>query len=273
MAVGAAGSASGPGEGPRSDDPSPREFVFERVRRLHREGHSFRGIAAALGLHYRTVERYTRSDACPDWCPGRRRPSSLDRFESYLRRRLEEGCRNRRQLRDELVAMGHRGGRTAVRDFVRRLEVEMGLTTDPAPLAVPRPEAAIPSARGLAVAVIIRPDDRTEDDRRRLEALCSGDAAIREAVGLAEGFASLVRGRSKCGLADWLARAEGSSVAGLKSFAGGLRQDEAAVRAGIGLEWSNGPVEGHVNRVKAIKRTMYGRAKFDLLRARILHAG
>ncbi len=149
----------------------------------------------------------------------------------------------------------------------------MGPEAGPAPLAAPRPEAVFPTARGLAVAVVIRPGDRNEGDRRQLEAPCSGDAAIREAMELAEGFAALVRGRSSGGLADRLARAEGSSVAGLRSFTSGIRQDEAAVRAGIGLEWSNGPVEAHVNRVKAIKLTIHGQAKSDRLRARVLHAG
>ena len=58
----------------------------------------------------------------------------------------------------------------------------------------------------------------------------------------------------------------------MRSFARGLRQDEAAVRAALTLDWSNGPVEGRVNRLKSIKRSMYGRARFDLLRARVLHA-
>jgi transposase len=110
------GADSGPSEGPRSDGQRRRQAVFEQVRQLHREGQSLRGIAAVLGLHYRTVERYARSDACADWCPGRRRASALDRFEGHIRRRLSEGCRNRRRLRDELTAMGYRGGRTAVRD-------------------------------------------------------------------------------------------------------------------------------------------------------------
>ncbi|HEY2155246.1 MAG TPA: transposase, partial [Isosphaeraceae bacterium] len=73
--------------------------------------------------------------------------------------------------------------------------------------------------------------------------------------------------------AGWLSGAEGSSAAGTRPFALRLRRDEAAVRAGLTSEWSNGPVEGHVNRLKLVKRSMYGRAGFDLLRARVLNAG
>jgi transposase len=74
-------------------------------------------------------------------------------------------------------------------------------------------------------------------------------------------------------LAEWLAKAEGSPCAELRSFAAGLRSDEAAVAAALTEPWSNGPVEGHVNRLKAIKRQMYGRAGLPLLRARVRRAG
>ncbi len=239
---------------------------------MHGEGHSLRGIAAALGLHYRTVERYVRSDACPDWCQGRRGPSALDRFEAYIRRRLSEGCRKRCQIRRELEALGYHGGKTAVRDYVRRLEDEMGMPSSTAPPAPP-PRVEVPSARRLAVSVVSRPADRSAEDRGHLEALGTGDATIWSAIELAEQFAALIRGRDPRGLADWLTRAESSSAAGLRSFARRLRQDEAAVRAGLTVEWSNGPVEGHVNRLKFVKRAMYGRACFELLRARVLQAG
>jgi transposase len=97
--------------------------------------------------------------------------------------------------------------------------------------------------------------------------------AIGEALELAEGFASLVRCRRPTGLVGWLERAEGGAVAELRSFASRLRQDEAAVRAGLELEWRNGQTEGQVNRLKLVKRSMYGRAGFNLLRARVLSAG
>lgn len=72
-------------------------------------------------------------------------------------------------------------------------------------------------------------------------------------------------------LDPWLADAQAGAVSQLKTFAAGLRKDYGAVRAALELEWSNGPVEGHVNRLKVIKRDMYGRAQFDLLRLRVLH--
>ena len=171
----------------------------------------------------------------------------------------------------ELQGMGYRGGKTALRVYVRRVEAESGPPRPRRPPAL-APRIDVPSARGLAVSVVRRPDGRSAEDRRWLEMLGEDGGEVGEAIGLAGKFAALIRGRVPGELTDWLVRAEGSSVAGLRSFARGLRQDEAAVRAGVTVEWSNGPVEGQVNRLKVIKRSMYGRARFDLLKARVLHA-
>ena len=82
-------------------------------------------------------------------------------------------------------------------------------------------------------------------------------------------FSDLLHQDDPAGLTPWL---EATAAAELGGFVTGLRQDEAAVRAAIAEPWSNGQVEGQVNRLKLIKRSMYGRAKFDLLRQRVLHA-
>ena len=95
---------------------------------------------------------------------------------------------------------------------------------------------------------------------------------MREGLNLAAEFAALVRKAGKTSFADWLAAVEKSGCGELRSFAAGLRQDEAAVSAALTEAWSNGPVEGQVNRLKTIKRQMYGRAGFALLRARVRRA-
>ena len=92
---------------------------------------------------------------------------------------------------------------------------------------------------------------------------------LAEPLRLAEEFAAMTRGLSRAPLPEWLGRAERCECGAMRSFAGSLRADEAAVAAGLGTRWSNGPVEGQVNRLKTIKRQMYGRAGFRLLRARV----
>jgi transposase len=92
------------------------------------------------------------------------------------------------------------------------------------------------------------------------------------ALDLADEFADLLRKRSSGTLSDWLVRGEASSSPEIRRYAEGIRQDESAVLAAVTQRWSNGPVEGHINRLKMIKRQMYGRAGFVLLRARVVHA-
>ena len=96
--------------------------------------------------------------------------------------------------------------------------------------------------------------------------------ALQGALDLAESFAAMVRQQTTAFLSDWLAQAEQSGCGEFVGFAAALRQDEAAVRAALTTRWSNGPVEGQVNRLKAIKRQMYGRAGLPLLRARVVNA-
>jgi transposase len=140
--------------------------------------------------------------------------------------------------------------------------------------ALPPPAApAPPSARQLSFALIRREEKRTEEQQRQVKRLQAGSAELREGLELAASFAALVRKLATGSLGDWLAKAEGAGFPEMRSFAASLRQDEAAVAAALTETWSNGPVEGHVNRLKLIKRTMYGRAGWQLLRARVRRAG
>ena len=103
-------------------------------------------------------------------------------------------------------------------------------------------------------------------------ALLDEHPAIREAQQLAADFGALVRAKDRPALASWFDRAETSALPEIRSFATGLRRDQAAVEAAITSVWSNGQTEGQINRLKALKRQMFGRAKLDLLRKRFLHA-
>lgn len=103
-----------------------------------------------------------------------------------------------------------------------------------------------------------------------LEAIFEQAPVLKEASELAKRFVSLFTHRSLDDLTDWLESAMQSCCGEMRSFAQGIKQDLAAVRNAISLSWSNGQTEGQVNRLKMVKRQMYGRAKFDLLRARVL---
>jgi transposase len=111
-----------------------------------------------------------------------------------------------------------------------------------------------------------------DDDQAFVERLCQSSPAVQRAYPLAQEFIRIVRERHVDALEGWLTRASQSGIADLVRFAAGLRQDQAAVAAALTLPFSNGQVEGQVNRLKFIKRSGYGRAKFDLLRHRVLAA-
>jgi transposase len=249
---------------------SQRVERFEQVRQMHQEAQSVRHIAHVLGMSRETVRRYLREEQCPDWQPGRARPVRLHGFRELLDRRLRDGCRNAAQLHRELTSQGHTISYHAVRRFVRRRLLSLGQprSADRVPEVVPR----LPSARQLAFAWVRRPEDRDAEENAQLEAVCGVGEELRAGLALADEFAAMTRKILSQPLAAWLEKAEQSVCPEMQGFARSLRQDEAAVAAGLSERWSNGPVEGHVNRLKAIKRQMYGRAGFALLRARVLHA-
>jgi transposase len=265
------------------DLPTPRQQVrqakrqrrvdrYEHVRALHRQGKSARGIARELEMSVRTVLRYLREGRCPDWQPGRARPTRLDCFRGYVDRRLGEGCHNAAQLHRELADLGCRAASSSVRRFVSRCLAAAGRRRQRVNAATP-PAPKPPSAKVLSFEFLRRAADRKAEEQARVEALGRVDAELTEALDLAATFAAMARREAALPLAEWLARAAQASCPEMRRFAEGLRQDEAAVAAALTEEWSNGPVEGQVNRLKLIKRQMYGRAGWELLRARVRKAG
>jgi len=107
-------------------------------------------------------------------------------------------------------------------------------------------------------------------EREQLNKLLQSEAKLAEGYDLIQSFNQLIRTRRDKELSEWLEKVEKSGLEPLKSFGRGVKRDEAAVRAGLTLRWNQGAVEGSVNRLKLVKRSMFGRANFDLLRARVL---
>ena len=129
-----------------------------------------------------------------------------------------------------------------------------------------------PSAREVALLFLRRPADRTAEQEAYLAYLLQGDADIAAAYAVTQDFATRLRQREGARLDVWIEAAAQSGIDDLKRFALGLRDDYAAVQAGLTLEYSNGQVEGQVTRLKLVRRGMYGRGHFDLLQRRVLSA-
>jgi transposase len=119
--------------------------------------------------------------------------------------------------------------------------------------------------------MLLRPEKLKDEEQKVVELLCRLSPEIKRAQELSLDFMGLVRERRVDELREWLVKASSSGIAEFRRFARGRTSDLSAVRAALSYEWSQGQVEGQVHRLKMIKRQMYGRAKLDLLRARVLH--
>jgi transposase len=257
-----------PREQARQTKRDRRVELHRRVRALREQGLSLRQIARTTGASVKAVIRYIRQDRCPDWHPGRRSPTQLDGSAAFIGEWLADGGRNTAELYRLLNGRGCRASYDAVRRFVNRT---LGSTGRPGPRVgqTKPPAAPHPSARKLSFVFIRRPEDRKPTEQVQVTRLQTRSPALGATLDLAAEFAGMVRKRCSTALSDWLVKAELCPDAEFRLFAASLRQDEAAVGAALTTPWSNGPVEGQVNRLKFIKRAGYGRAGFPLLRARV----
>lgn len=242
---------------------------YQEIKQFYAEGLSQRAIAHKLKLDRRTVRRYILADALPQRASRAIEPNVLTPFYGFLTQRWNEGCRNVAQLWREIRGRGYTGPRVRVYRWSLKQHAQ---SSEASNVATKTKNDSMPvlSARRASWLVVRVPSELKDDEKPLLENLLELCAPVKTAYDLAQDFGAMVRERKSGELTDWICRAKASGVAELKNFATGLERDYDAVKAGLSLAWSNGPTEGHVNRLKLIKRQMYGRANFDLLRRRVL---
>ena len=255
-----------------------RVALFEKVWTLRQQAWSGQAIAQHLGIGKATVFRYLQSPIFPErkGRSDRGKRSLLRGYKDYLVQRWNEGCQEALGLFHEIQSQGYGGSYATVARYVRRLRQAQGQTPRSNMRGGPKPKLAEPktpqlTARTATWAIMRREEKRDDEDQDLIRQLRDQDAELAEAIDLSEGFADLVRHRQPEGLEGWLARASTSGLKAFQRFAGGLRDDCAAVKAGLTLPWSNGPVEGQINRLKMIKRRMFGRANIDLLKLCVVY--
>jgi transposase len=252
-----------------------RKERIDQVQSLRDKGWKQKDIARQLNIHPKTVRRYLRT-ANPK-ATRRRTGGILDPFKPYILQRWNEGCHNATQLFREIREKGFTGHESVVIIFARQLRQASGLPPrvrkqEGIPIATD-PTHRLPTLRTLTWWIIKRAEEYSGEEEKILEQVSIGLSKVATTIKLAREFAAMIRQQQVDHLDVWLQQAQQSGYQTWENFADGIKQDYAAVKAALSYSWSNGPTEGHVNRLKCIKRLMYGRAKDDLLRQRVLWQG
>jgi transposase len=245
-----------------------RMALYQQVIKLREQGMTQSAIAQQIGTNLRTVQRWLAAGAFPE-CTRHQYISQLDPYLPYLILRWAQGCHNIAQLFRELVAQGYRGSYASVRDnIVRRLQFDGRKTPADAPSKTP---ALVPS-RQAAFLFLRRPEKLRAQEQETVTTLRQLHPEVDRAYDLVQQFARMLRDRTGERLDAWLAQVTSSKLPEFQLFAAGIEKDKDAVKNGLTWWINNGMVEGHVTKLKLIKRQGYGKAGFPLLRQRILHA-
>jgi transposase len=234
-----------------------------KVRALLDQGVAMREIGRRLGLARNTVRRYAHATSADDLLVGRwtGRTSILDPYKPYLHRRWAEGCTVARRLYEEVREHGYPGGESVVKVYVAKLRKNF-------PPASPR---KAPSVRDVTSWLTRHPDRLTEDQAQQLKkTILARCPSLDRTAHHVRAFAELMNDRRGKHLAQWIAGVQADDLPALHTFVTGLGQNLDAVVAGLSLRYSSGAVEGQNNKIKMLKRQMFGRANFDLLRKRVL---
>lgn len=226
-----------------------------------RQGLSQREIGRQCGLSRKTIRRWLTADGFPERKPSLRH-SSVEAHREYLEQRWQQGCHNAAQLWRELQERGFAGRPHTLRDWLQK---QYGRRRERQKQQTPKPSQSRISPRKVTWQILKQPGQARpflDDLYRRSPEITPFSTTARE-------FCRIVRERDAAAWSEWLRNAATNPLAG---FAKHLCRDQAAFLAALQMPWSYGPVEGQVHRLKLIKRSMYGRANFDLLRLRVLHA-
>ena len=248
---------------------------YQQVKELQRQGISLRKIVRTLKMSRKAVERFAHAEQFPERATPRRGSIAIDPFMPLLRQRVEEGHDNVRRLWQEIQTLGFTGSHDMVRLQVRRLRRACGRRGARGPQPAFRPPRVIrPSARRIAWLALGHVPTPSSDDQSLLKEIYRRWPQLQETAELAREFGRILKEHDIDALEAWTQLAEEpSTLEEIRRFARTLRQDWSAVVEAVKQPWSQGQVEGQINRLKLVKRQMYGRANFDLLRQRVLHAG
>jgi transposase len=249
---------------------------YEHIVALRKQGVKSAEMALQLGVTPRTIQRWIAAENIPYSRPRRQRARLIDPYKTYLLKRWHQGCHKGAQLERELRAKGYKGSQHGIYRYLETLKTS---TLAPSKHKSPsKPASSIQPNALLALSAsqttwlfFRKEEDLKAEEQETLQQLRQASSHLETAYQLVKAFLSMVRERTGEQLDAWLEAVQASHLEAFQTFVTGVQRDKDAVLAGLTLPWSNGPLEGHVNRLKLIKRSMYGRAEFDLLKRRVLH--
>jgi transposase len=233
-----------------------RQETDAAIRRLADTGMAIKTIVRATGYSRKTVRQVLRGGRADVF---RNRANSLGPWLDALDSEWTAGCRNGAELWRRLKKSGFPGSLRVITEWATRRR-----RTEAAPDGMPQ---KCPSARVVARLMTMACDQLSRHDAALVATIAAAAPALTAVRDLVDRFHGMVQRRQSSELPAWIEEATGTA---LGSFANGLRADQDAVAAALSEPWSNGQTEGQITKLKLVKRQMYGRAKLDLLRARLV---
>jgi transposase len=252
-----------------------RKEKYDQVWALHKKGYGGKAIAHHLGIGKSTVFRYLRSPKFPER-KGRsdKGRGKVSPYKKYLLERWNSGFHDTQKLYAEIKVQGYEGSYVTLARYTHRLREAQGLKprekpSKPLPLVF-EPKKSLMTVRQAVWLILRHSINQSKAETEAIELLKKQHSDLNIGISLAMDFADLVRRKQPDLLARWLEKAESSKIMAITGFATKLKDDLDAVTNGVTYQWSNGQVEGQVNRLKMLKRQMYGRASHELLKKRFL---
>jgi transposase len=254
-----------------------RQAMFDRVRALADGGNSLIAIVRKTGFNWRTVAKWAQLAMLPPRRLTTPKPSSPAYCQAYLERRWAEGCKIGRLLLPEIRRLGYTGSFSHLERLLTQWRAAGSCRLVVTPASADSLPLAIDAATGqlispiIASALCMKPTSLlTPRQVAKIQAL---KAESPEFVAMRQ-FVMRFRGIMRSGdldkLMTWIDDVRRSGLHAMQRFARSLLHDLDAVRNAMIEPWSNGQTEGQINRLKTLKRAMYGRAGVELLRARMI---
>jgi transposase len=246
---------------------------YHQLQTLQSQGLPTKEIARRVGMAVRTVERWL-IQGIPHTKPRRKRSSCFDPYATVAFELWQSGCNNSVQLWQQLQTKGYKGSYRTVHRFVETLPDYSKRLHGTIKRCKEVPENLLQNFKAQeAVWLFVRdPCDLEKKEQEEITAICLASPTAHTVYTLAQQFMRMIRQLEGEHLDDWLDLVRTSHIPELQPLAKSIERDKTAVVAGLTLRHNNGVVEGKVNKLKLIKRMMFGRAGFPLLRQRVLHA-